>query len=58
MIWTYVASIGLLSVLLALALPVDVNWVEGVPGLAYFLLALIGPIVYFYRKRLAKRLSP
>lgn len=57
-IWTYVASIGLLSVLLALTLPARVNWVEGVPGLAYFLLALIGPIVHFYRKRLAKRLSP
>jgi uncharacterized membrane protein len=57
-IWTYVASVGLLSTLLALTLPVDAGWVDGLPGIAYFLLALIGPIVHFYRKRLARRLTP
>jgi hypothetical protein len=55
-LWGYVAAVGLLSMLLALALPPHMGFVDGVPGFAYFLLALIGPIMHFHRKRLAKRL--
>lgn len=41
---------------MALALPPHMGAVDGLPGFAYFLLGLLGPIIHFYRKRLAKRL--
>jgi hypothetical protein len=42
--------------LMALALPADMGAVCGLPGFARFLPGLLGPITYFHRKRLAKRL--
>jgi hypothetical protein len=57
-LWGYVAAVGLLSTLMALALPPNMGAVDGLPGFAYFLLGLLGPIIHFYRKRLAKRLPP
>jgi hypothetical protein len=41
--------------LMALALPADMGAVCGLPGFAC-LLGLLGPMVHFYHKRLAKRL--
>lgn len=55
-LWGYVAAVGLLSMLMALALPADMGAIDGLPGFAYFLLGLLGPIMHFYRKRLAKGL--
>jgi hypothetical protein len=55
-LWGHVAAVGLLSMLMALALPADMGAVCGLPGFARFLPGLLGPITYFHRKRLAKRL--
>ncbi|MGH8214558.1 MAG: TMEM175 family protein [Rhodanobacteraceae bacterium] len=55
-LWGYVAAVGLLSTLMALVLPAHMGAVDGLPGFAYFLLAFLGPILHFYRKRLTTRL--
>ena len=57
-LWGYVAAVGLLSMLMALALPSHMGFVDSVPGFAYFLLAFIGPIIHFCRKRLEARITP
>jgi len=57
-IWAYVATIGLLSVLLALTLPATTRWIRGVPGFSYFLLGFIGPIAHYYSKHLKANLPP
>ena len=48
-IWTYVAAVGLLSAILTLSLPRNV---EGLAGLVFGLLAFIGVIAKRYRQRL------
>lgn len=55
-VWTYMAAVGVLSMLLALTLPVRTGWIMGLPGLAYFLLAFTGTVAHHYRKRLEARL--
>ncbi|HET9817554.1 MAG TPA: TMEM175 family protein [Rhodanobacteraceae bacterium] len=57
-IWGYVAAVGLLSALLALALPTNPGWVNGLPGFSYFLLGLIGPMAHYYRNHLEATLPP
>jgi hypothetical protein len=54
-LWGHVAAVALLFMLMALALPPDMGAVDGLPGFAC-LLGLLGPMVHFYHKRLAKRL--
>ena len=49
MIWIYVATVGLVSALLAFVLP---DSLSGIAGVSYCLLAFIGLIAKYYRKHL------
>lgn len=55
-LWSFIAAVGLLSMLMALVLPPRAGWFQGLPGFVYFLLALIGPVLHFYRRRIDRRL--
>jgi uncharacterized membrane protein len=50
--WGFVATIGVLSMLMAMILPARAGWVVGVPGFSYLLLSLTGPVTHHYRKHL------
>lgn len=51
-LWSVPTTIGLLSVLVSLLLPLSVTgWWWGLPGFIYFLMVLIGPIMRRFRRR-------
>lgn len=54
--WTLFAVVGVVSMLVALVLPSRAGWIQGLPGFIYFVLALTGPILHFYRRRIDRRL--
>ena len=52
LLWSVPTTIGLLSVMLALALPLSATgWWWGLPGFIYFLMVLIGPLMRRFRRR-------
>ncbi len=57
-LWTFIATVGLLSMLIALALPSRESWFQGLPGFSYCLLAFIGPIKKIYANHLRATLPP
>ncbi len=50
--WGFVATIGVLSMLMAIFLPARAGWIVGVPGFSYSLLSFTGPLAHHYRKHL------
>ncbi|TAN04156.1 MAG: DUF1211 domain-containing protein [Rhodanobacteraceae bacterium] len=56
--WTFFASIGVLSMLIALFLPSRNGWFQGLPGLCYCLLGLTGVVLNFYKRRFEAKLPP
>lgn len=58
-LWAFFASVGVLSLLVALALPPTASgWIIGLPGFLYFLLAFAGIIVRVYGRHLREALPP
>jgi uncharacterized membrane protein len=55
-LWGYFAVVGLISMLIALALPSRVGWIQGLPGFSYFLLCFTGLIANIYSKHIKARL--
>lgn len=49
-LWTFFATVGLLSALIAMFLPSRNGWFQGLPGFAYFLLAFAGLIAHHYKR--------
>ncbi len=56
LVWAYCATIGLLSMLIALCAGPAAPWLIAVAGFSYALLGLTGVVVDRYRKRLQARL--
>jgi hypothetical protein len=51
-LWSVPTTLGLLSVLVSLLLPLSMTgWWWGLPGFIYFLMVLIGPIMRRFRRR-------
>lgn len=58
LLWGFFASVGLLSALIAMALPPRAGWFQGLPGFTYFLLACAGLLAHFYTRHLKATLPP
>jgi uncharacterized membrane protein len=57
-VFAYVAVVGLISALLALAVPHDQGWLNALPGYAYFLLVFTRLVARRRRQRLDATLPP
>lgn len=51
-VWGYMASVALLSFIIALVMPPNAGWIDGLPGFCYFLMGFTGLIASRYRKRI------